>query len=96
MNDTPEEIRQKQFDIIRAMPLSKRLNGIVELTELSRNIIRNRIASRNPGLSEVDLRVELFKTFYRYDFEPDALNKIAQSMRKYLERKISMNTPPES
>jgi DNA-directed RNA polymerase subunit F len=86
MNDTKKNILHKQFDIIRQIPLNKRLNGLFEMTELSRQIIQNRIISRTPGISEAELKVELFKTFYRFDFDTDSLNQIADSMRKYLKQ----------
>ena len=60
MNDTKKDILQKQFDTISQIPLNERLNGLFEMTELSRRIIQNRIISGNPNISEVDLKVELF------------------------------------
>ena len=83
MNDTPKHILQKQFEIISSRPLSEKISGLFEMTELSRQIIKNRIKEKNPGISEVDLRIELFKTFYRFDFDKDTLNRIADSMRQY-------------
>lgn len=83
MNDTPKYIRQKQFEIITAKPLKERLNGIFEMTELSRKIIRNRIKTKNTDISEVDLNVELFKVFYRFDFEEETLNRIGENMRQF-------------
>ena len=83
MNDTPYEILKKQFEIINAMPFSKRLELAFDLTDLSREIIRNRIKEREPDISESDLNVELFKTFYRFDFEEKELNAIAEHLRLY-------------
>lgn len=81
MNDTPKYIRQKQFDIIMSKPLMERLNNLFELTELSRRIIQNRIKTQNPGISESDLKAELFKTFYRFDFDQETLLEIAEKLR---------------
>lgn len=81
MNDTPKYVRQKQFDIIMSKPLKERLNNLFELTELSRKIIQNRIKIQNPGISESDLKAELFKTFYRFDFDQETLNEIAEKLR---------------
>ena len=53
------------------------------MTELSRTIIQNRLKEKYPGISEADLKIELFKTFYRFDFDADTLNRIADDMRKY-------------
>ncbi len=90
MNDTPEHILQKQFEIIHAKPLRERLQGVFEMTELSRNIILNQLRQTRPDLSEIDLKVELFKIFYRSDFDDETLNKIAEEMKRFL-----LKEPPE-
>jgi hypothetical protein len=87
MNDTPKHIIKKQFEIIYSKPLHERVNSVFEMTELSREIIRNRIKEKNPEISENDLKVELFKTFYRFDFDNDTLNLIAENMRASLIKK---------
>lgn len=89
MNDTPKEILKKQFEIIYSKPLKERINGIFEMTELSRKIIKGRIKEKNPDISDIDLKVELFKVFYRFDFEEDELNRIANQMRNYLELNLT-------
>lgn len=83
MNDTPKYIQQKQFEIIIAKPLKERLNGLFEMTELSRKIIQNRIRTKMPDISEIDLKVELFKAFYMSDYDKDTLNRIAENMRQW-------------
>ena len=83
MNDTPKHILKKQFEIINAKPSKERIGGLFEMTELSRKIIQNQIKTKNPEISEIDLKVELFKTFYRFDYEPNILNQIADEMRQY-------------
>jgi hypothetical protein len=88
MNDTSRDILQKQFEIIMNKPLKRRLDGLFEMTDLSRKIIQNRIIAKNPEISEVELKVELFKIFYQFDFDKRSLNKIADSIRHYWKRKI--------
>ena len=83
MNDTPKYIQQKQFEIIIAKPLKERLNGLFEMTELSRKIITNRIKTKIPDISDIDLKVELFKTFYRFDYDKETLNRIAENMKSF-------------
>ncbi len=84
MNDTPKKILRKQFEIIYSKPLKDKIAGLFEMTELSRNIILNQLRLKNPGLSEIDLKIELFKIFYKYDFDAETLNKIADKMRQFL------------
>lgn len=83
MNDTPKYILQKQFEIIMTKPLKERLSSIFEMTDLSRKIILNRIKTKKPGIPEVDLKIELFKTFYRFDFDNNSLIQIAESMKRF-------------
>lgn len=84
MIDTPKYILQKQFDIINAKPLKDKIDSLFEMTELSRKIILNQIKQKNPEFSEIDLKIELFKKFYKFDFDIETLNKIAEKMRQYL------------
>jgi len=84
MNDTPKYILQKQFEIMNSKPLKERIRGLFEMTELSRSIILNQLRRRNPELIETELKIELFKAFYRFDF--DTLNEIANQMREFLVR----------
>jgi len=56
MNDTPKHVQQKQFEIIIAKPLKVRLKGLFEMTELSRKIIQNRIKTKTPDISEIELK----------------------------------------
>jgi hypothetical protein len=84
MNDTPKHITQKQFEIFYEKPLKDKIAGIFELTDLSRSIILNQLRIKNPHLSEIDLKIELFKAFYKFDFDEEVLNKIANEMKKFL------------
>ena len=43
---------------------------------------------KNPKLSEIDLKIELFKAFYKFDFDKETLNKIAEKMRDFLMNEI--------
>ncbi len=89
MNDTPKHILKKQFEIINSIPLREKLLNLFELTELSRTIIENRIKEKHPDISEIDLKIELFRCFYKYDFDEAKMNKIIYSMREYYYRNKS-------
>jgi hypothetical protein len=96
MNDTPKYIIQKQFEIIYAKPLKEKIAGLFEMTELSRKIILNQLRMKHPDLSEIDLKIELFKAFYKFDFDKEKLNKIAEEMRQFLtdEPLLKKQVPP--
>lgn len=84
MNDTPRYVLQKQFEIMNAKPLRDRISSLFEMTELSRSIILNQLHRKNPELNEIELKIELFKAFYRIDFDDETLNKIAGKMKEFL------------
>jgi hypothetical protein len=86
MNDTPKQVLQKQYEIISAKPLRERLKMAFDLTELSRLIISNSIRKKEPGITDIELKVKLFKTFYRFDFNQEKLDEIAGQMRQFLRR----------
>lgn len=84
MNDTPRYVLQKQFEIMNAKSLSDRISGLFEMTELSRSIILNQLRRKNPKLNAIELKIELFKAFYRIDFDDATLNKITEEMKDFL------------
>jgi hypothetical protein len=84
MIDTPRHILQKQFEIIYSKPLKERIDGLFEMTELSRKIILNQLKTNNPEWSEIELKIELFRTFYKFDFNTETLNLITENMRLFL------------
>ncbi len=88
MNDTPKFILKKQFEIIYCRPLKDKVASLFEMTELSRNIILNQLRLKNPELSEIDLKIELFKKFYKFDFDNELLNKITEKMRQFLMNEV--------
>lgn len=83
MNDTPRSVLQKQFNIISSIPLRERFRNVFELTELSRRIIENRIKEQKPEITGLELKIELFKSFYQYDFDEETLNIIVKHLEKY-------------
>jgi len=87
MNDTPRYILQKQFEIINAKPLKERIANLLEMTELSRNIIQNQLRAKHPESSEIEIKVEMFKAFYRFDYDIATLNRIADNMKQFLMKK---------
>lgn len=82
MNDTPEHIRKKQNEIYNSKSAYEKSKCIVDLTELSRKIIVDQLRKKNPEMSETDIKVELFRIFYKDDFEPEKLDEISEFLRK--------------
>jgi len=65
-------VREKYLEILRAMPLSKRLQIAVEHSQYIRDLMRSGIRSRNPGISEEGVRKEMA----RLTLPPDLVKKV--------------------
>jgi hypothetical protein len=86
MNDTPESIRHKQFEIIYSKPLSEKLKGLFEMTELSMSIIENQITRKHPELTKNELKAKLFEAFYSSDFDKSTIAEITNELKAYWEK----------
>lgn len=87
MDDTPDYIKKKQFDIIMSKPFSERLHMAFDMIDFSRTLIKSGIKRENPDISPVELHIELFRAFYKNDFDEQTLNKIISQMRDFLLKK---------
>ncbi len=83
MNDTPEEIRKMQFQVINSKPLKERVKMMTDMTDFSRKLIENQIRRKNPGITDNELQLEVFKTFYKNDFDAPMMTKIIENYREY-------------
>jgi hypothetical protein len=83
MNDTPEWMARKQFEIIYAKPKIERFMMAIEMAEAGRLLIENRLKLRNSSISTTDLRVEMFKTMYADTFSVTQMLEIEESMRRF-------------
>jgi hypothetical protein len=83
MNDTPDNIRKMQFQIIHSKPLKERVRMMTEMTDFSRKLIENQIRRRDPEITDIELKMEVFKAFYKNDFDAPTLKNIMESYRKY-------------
>jgi hypothetical protein len=88
MNDTPGNIRKMQFQIIHSKPLKERIKMMTEMTDFSRKLIENQIRRRNPGITDIELKLEVFKAFYKDDFDPPTMKKIMESYREYCVKSV--------
>ena len=82
MNDTPEYIAQKQFEIIYKKPAIKRFLMSFEMTNFAHDLLESTIRSKQPGISEINLKIEVFKRFYINDFSESEMNRIIESMQQ--------------
>ena len=64
--------REKYLDILRRMPLSKRLRIAVEHSEFIHELMKAGIRGRNPGIGEEDVRREMI----RLTLPPEIVKKV--------------------
>ena len=65
-------VREKYLQILRDMPLSKRLQIALEHSDYIRELMKSGIRMRNPGISEEGVRRKLI----RMTLPPDILKKV--------------------
>ncbi len=91
MLDTPENILQKQREIIHAKSPDERFMIGIEAINFGRIMVESSIKQRNPVISEIDLKIETFKRCYSQTFDSEELNEIINGLRAYLERALQAN-----
>ena len=89
MNDTPEHIRKIQYDIIMVKTPEERFLMGIKMMEDVRRMVEGSIWEKNPGISEIDLKIAVFKRYYSKDFSAEELNNITESMKFWHVRRVS-------
>jgi hypothetical protein len=83
MNDTSEEARKKQLEIIFSKTPEERFLMGIEMINYVRMVVENSIRAENPAISPIDLKVAVFKRYYGNEFSQEEIERIEESMRKY-------------
>ena len=84
MIDTPEEIVKKQREILLAKTAAERFTIGMETIRFGLQIVEDSIRQKNPGISEQELKVAVFRRCYENSFSPEEFELILRSMRRYL------------
>lgn len=84
MTDTIPEITRKQLEIFLSKSESERFRIGDDFSLFGRSIIESSIRSEKPGISETDLKIEVFRRCYQDFFSREELNRIIASMKEYL------------
>ncbi len=87
MTDTPDFVYQKQFDIIFSKTPKERFQMGFDMIESVKRIVENSIRKEIPTISDIDLRIAVFKRYYQNDFSPTQLETIGAAFLAYLMRK---------
>jgi hypothetical protein len=81
MNDTSPEMAQKMCEMIQQKSPIERLKMGCSMYKTSKKLVVQAIRKNNPNLSNADLREEIFKAFYRNDFDTETLERIILHLR---------------
>ena len=87
--DTPKEIRKIQNQIFFQKTVQERFQIGIEMIEDAKKIVENSIKSKNPQISIIDLKIEVFKKFYRNDFSEEKKEDIIKGFREYYSKLVS-------
>ena len=84
MNDTKPEVIQKQREIFFAKSPGERLRICLDMIDFGRTLMESQIRSKNPEITDNELKAEVFKAFYKNDFPSEKLEEIANWLRSDL------------
>ena len=87
MTDTISEIVSKQLEIMLLKSESERFRIGDELNLFGRKVLESSIRQEYPGITEIDLKIEVFKKCYSSFYSPEELNRIILSIRDYWQDK---------
>jgi len=84
MKDTASEMVIKQLEIFLSKSESERFRIGNDLNIFGRKVLESSIQQEHPGISEIDLKIEVFKRCYHIFYTTDELSRIIISMRNFL------------
>jgi hypothetical protein len=85
LNDTHTDIYIKQLEIFLSKSDAERFQVCEELILFGRKILESNIIQENKDLSEINLKVEVFKRCYAGQFTSEELDRITDSMIRYFQ-----------
>lgn len=83
MRDTSPAMEEIMREMIRKKTPQERLKMGSSMYDTSRHFIVRAILEEKPNISESELRKEIFLKFYKDDFPPEELMKIANHLQSY-------------
>jgi hypothetical protein len=84
MSDTPDQISKIQLEIFLKKSEEERLKIGDEFSSFGRTIVESSIRNDKPEISEIELKIEVFKRCYSDFFSAEEMGRIVTSMREYL------------
>jgi hypothetical protein len=85
--DFTKNNRKSQNEIMMQKIVNERF--AVEMVDDYRKNIEDSIINENPQISQVDLKIEVFKRFYKNDFSEEKMGDIVKGFREYYSKLVS-------
>ena len=82
MRDTPPAVDAMYRELLMSRTPAERVRMAASMHEAAKDIIRAGIPD-DCWRTEADLRIEVFRRFYRQDFSPEEMARIVEGLRKH-------------
>ena len=83
MQDTTEEMRKKQIEIIMSKTDAERTKMGADMIDIVYEIVKKSILKENPYLNQRELMAELFERYYSVDFSTEKIQIIKEKIRNF-------------
>lgn len=83
MKDTSTEIRKKQYELIFQLSESQRFSEGIKMINMGRTIVENSIKEQNPNITDLEMRIAIFKRYYSLDFSKQEMDKIINAFYQH-------------
>jgi hypothetical protein len=83
MPDTTHDILSKQREILLSKSSGERFIIGEEAIAFGYMVVENSIRQKNPGISEIDLKIAVCRRYYGNQFTLEETDKIIQSIQNY-------------
>ena len=83
MFDTNDEMIRKQQEIIFSKKPHERFAIGADMIDFGYRMVENSIKQTNPNISEIELRIEVFKRYYKNSFSNEEIEKICRGMKDF-------------
>ncbi len=88
MNDTSPQMREKQLEVNYSKSSAERAMMGVDMTDSVKRIVTNSIRNKHPEYTELELKVAVFRRYYKNDFTPEKMEEIIAGMKAYHQRSV--------
>lgn len=81
MKDTSKEINDYQLKFFLNKSVEERFQLTFQMIDDGKKLVESTIINNNPSISDIELKKETIKRFYRNDFSEAEMNNILNSFK---------------